>query len=1375
MKIISWNCFGAGGTSFQRALRHLVRVSSPDILVLLEPRLPGSRAGAIGRKLGFNNVEVVETVGFSGGVWMFWEDSSITISVCRKNLQFLHCQVTLHGGDWHGLSWMLTCVYVRPQMAFKRVFFDDLRLLSNSVVGPWLIVGDFNCIKVAEEKQGGSARIFDRCASFANWINSLNLVDLGFVGPNFTWYRGATPRTRVACRLDRALSNVAWRTTFPEAIVRHLPRNNSDHVPILVDFKGVIPSKPNSPFRFLAAWLGHGDFKSIVEDNWNSQLSLGDNLTNLAGVLDVWNEKVFGNIFSRKKHLYARLAGVQRSLGSRVTSGLLRLEQRLLRDLNDVLRQEELIWYQKSRVQWLLFGDRNTKFFHTSTIIRRRRNKVEGLKDDADCWVWDSAKLKEMAVRFYTALYTEDLPIRPPCESSHSFPLLGDSFAADLGRVFTSEEVKSAFFSMSPLKAPGPDGFHAMFYQRHWAIIGGSACSVVLKALNLGVLDAHLNDTLITLIPKVGCPESLSQFRPISLCNVAYKAISKCIVNRIKPFLPDIVSPMQSSFVPGRQITDNIILLQEVIGTMRKRYLRKNSMVLKLDLEKAYDRISWSFLRDTLIEVGMPNGLVNVIMECVTSSSLQVLWNGEKTEDFRPTRGLRQGDPLSPYLFVLCMERLSHLIIDAVSNRSWKAVRASQSGPALSHIFFADDIVLMSEASFQQAQVIKSILSFFCDCSGQKVSLAKSRVFFSVNTPERIKDEVCVELGISSTIDLGKYLGVPIIHDRISKNTYNYVVDRVKLRLAGWKAKCLSFAGRVTLVRSVLNAIPAYTMQTVMLPASICNSLDMVSRKFLWGATTEVRRISLVNWDTVCRSRNSGGLGIRKTKEFNTALVAKLGWRILTEPDSLWARVLKAKYAKGSSGVDVFKFAQGQSSIWKAVLAGSELLKKGIGRIVRSGNDARFWTDRWVDDVRLVDVAIHTVPESELGKNVAAYWTDSHSWNWEAISYFLPTTYLFRLASLVILHGVGVSDGWSWSCSNSGNFSVKSAFQLLSGEAAGDSVVSQVWKKVWTVRVSERVRCFLWLVVHNRILTNSNRKIRHLCESDQCPVCSNQESVLHVLRDCRVAAVVWRCFLPPASCPEFFSANRSSWVLGNLSSAARWRSIPWPVIFSVACWWIWRWRNEGIFDPNKSSRLNKVDFIVEQCMDFCKAYEANGTLRSGVRGQLVAWKCPEVGWVRLNCDGASKGNPGPGSAGGLIRSTEGCWISGFTCNLGICTAVLAELWGLYFGLDLAWKLGMRQVEVELDSQVVIQLVTEASRSFHRYFWLIEGCRTLLKRGWDVRVKHTFREGNQAADWLANFAGNLSLGYHECDGPPAGLQDILQADKCGIGTPRASRL
>ena len=227
-------------------------------------------------------------------------------------------------------------------------------------------------------------------------------------------------------------------------------------------------------------------------------------------------------------------------------------------------------------------------------------------------------------------------------------------------------ECKKVLFEMGPQKAPGEDGYPALFFQQCWDTVANSLLHYVNQVWVNSSLISFINNTLIVMIPKIDKPEFVSQFRPISLCNVTYKIIYKVIVNRIKPYLNDIISPYQSSFIPRSIIHHNIIVAQEMVHSMAKMKGKKMFMSIKIDLEKAYDRLKWNFIEHCLEDCKFPPKLIQVIHHCISSPSYKIMWNGEKTDSFTPSRGIRQGDPLSPYLFVICMDRLSHIIVDHV-------------------------------------------------------------------------------------------------------------------------------------------------------------------------------------------------------------------------------------------------------------------------------------------------------------------------------------------------------------------------------------------------------------------------------------------------------------------------------------------------------------------------------------------------------------------------------------------------------------------------------------------------------------------------------------------------------------------------------------
>lgn len=233
--------------------------------------------------------------------------------------------------------------------------------------------------------------------------------------------------------------------------------------------------------------------------------------------------------------------------------------------------------------------------------------------------------------------------------------------------VVTDSEVKEAVFNLGALKAPGPDGLNGMFYQSHWETIKTEICEVVRKFFTEGSLPKNVNETVMALIPKIPLPEDITQLRPISCCNFLYKIISKVVVTRLKKYMGELVLPQQSAFVGGRMIQDNLVIAQEVFHSLRRRERGgRKHVAVKLDINKAYDRLDWDFLRETLTAVGFHRTWVNLVMTLVSTVTYQYKINGFILDPLSPSRGLRQGDPLSPYLFILAAEVLSYMIKNAL-------------------------------------------------------------------------------------------------------------------------------------------------------------------------------------------------------------------------------------------------------------------------------------------------------------------------------------------------------------------------------------------------------------------------------------------------------------------------------------------------------------------------------------------------------------------------------------------------------------------------------------------------------------------------------------------------------------------------------------
>jgi hypothetical protein len=329
-----------------------------------------------------------------------------------------------------------------------------------------------------------------------------------------------------------------------------------------------------------------------------------------------------------------------------------------------------------------------------------------------------------------------------------------------------------------------------------------SVLVAVLGFLNGGDMSEVINHTIIVLIPKIANPQELTQFRPISLCNVIYKLCSKVLANILRLILDDIVSEEQSAFVPGRLIMNNVLIVYECIHYLWNKKGKSGACAIKLDMTKAYDRVEWGYLHAIISVLSFLAGWCILIMKCVTSVIFLVRVNGVLSPMFKPTRGIRQGDPISPYLFLLCSEGLSCLLKARGPQYIFRGIRISQHAPWISHLLFKDDCLIFTQASKRGVDRVGEILDIYNRGSEKLVNKSKSTIFFSDNCGPEVKEEVHEALQIPTEALDEKYLGLPTTVGSTTEGTFDYVADRIRNFVHGWGGQLLSCAGREVLIKA---------------------------------------------------------------------------------------------------------------------------------------------------------------------------------------------------------------------------------------------------------------------------------------------------------------------------------------------------------------------------------------------------------------------------------------------------------------------------------------------------------------------------------------------------------------------------------------------
>ncbi|KAF7812457.1 reverse transcriptase [Senna tora] len=621
--------------------------------------------------------------------------------------------------------------------------------------------GDFNDLLYQSEKWGHKPRASRKIALFQEFLDDCELHDLEYKGVEFTWTNKRLNKAHVKEKIDRALGNLSLNFGFPKAQVLVNEAIGSDHASLLVDLCFVDAKTPRA-FKFEAVWAEHPDFVKVVGDSWLGQKDLSDRvvsqsverLNNCRKALVSWSKKAFPN----NRKLVENLLSILKDCNEGdLTEEKAILAEEVVRKIEEAWDLEEKYWFQRAKLKWIYEGDKNSKFFHALVVQRRQRNKVVKVKDENGRWVEKEEDIGGCFARFFADLFKRSGPRNFDGVLGYVKPAIGNVENDLLMSKVSREEVKEAVFQLGAMKAPGPDGYSGMFYRKAWGEVGEQVVKVVADYIEKGVGLEELNLTNVVMIPKVDRPEVVGQFRPISLCNFSYKVISKVMTNKMKGLLSKFISGNQRAFVAGRLIQDNIIITHEVFHYLKnKRYGGKRDVAIKMDINKAYDRLEWDFLQEVLLKLGFCEDWVKRIMGCVCLVNFDFQLSGKTVAALKPGRCVRQGDPLSPYLFIIVADVLSAMIEHHVRCGDLKGIKLSRSGPVLSHCFFADDSLFFMRADKENYGLFKKILDDYCLASGQGVNLEKSGLFFSKNTPDDVVDLVCSELDIKVTPDPGK-------------------------------------------------------------------------------------------------------------------------------------------------------------------------------------------------------------------------------------------------------------------------------------------------------------------------------------------------------------------------------------------------------------------------------------------------------------------------------------------------------------------------------------------------------------------------------------------------------------------------------------------
>ncbi|PNX81845.1 cysteine-rich receptor-like protein kinase [Trifolium pratense] len=502
-----------------------------------------------------------------------------------------------------------------------------------------------------------------------------------------------------------------------------------------------------------------------------------------------WNREVFGILDLNIEKTVKELNEVEGLVGSAGANMVLGDKTSINKKFWEQLHFKESLIKQKSRMKWVREGDSNTRFFHASLKSRRRRNQLVMIRK-GDNWIQGVENVKLEVKNYFTRNFTEDWHNRP-FVNGINFNELSTEDNVLLLQPFSEEEVREVIWSCDGNKSPGPDGFNFNFLKECWLTLKSDVMEFLNEFHQNAVLPKAITASFLALIPKKDHPQYLSDYRPICLIGVLYKILSKVLAGRLKNVMGKLISKCQSAFLPGRQILDGVVVLNEIIDLAKRR--KDRCLLFKVDFERAYDTISWNYLERLMLKMGFADRWMKWMKACIFNSSMSVLINGSPTEDFTVGKGLRQGDPLSPFLFLIAAEGLTGMVNKAVDIGKFAGFMVNDS-IQFQILQFADDTILMGDSSWDNIRTMKSILRGFELVSGLKINFVKSKLY-GINVEANFLAAAASFLDCSHDSIPFKFLGIPVGANPRRQATWKPIVESMTKRLSNWNSRNLSFGG----------------------------------------------------------------------------------------------------------------------------------------------------------------------------------------------------------------------------------------------------------------------------------------------------------------------------------------------------------------------------------------------------------------------------------------------------------------------------------------------------------------------------------------------------------------------------------------------------
>ncbi|XP_026400419.1 uncharacterized protein LOC113296326 [Papaver somniferum] len=707
-------------------------------------------------------------------------------------------------------------------------------------------------------------------------------------------------------------------------------------------------------------------------------------------------------------------------------------------------------------------------------------------------------------------------------------------------------------------------------------------------------------------------------------------------------------------------------------------------------MSKGFDRLEWPFLLSILSRLGFHADWIKMIEQCISTTNISLLINGSPSATFAPSRGVRQEDPLSPYIFLFVMESLSRFLQQHVDFGHPRGIQINKHCPAINHLFFADDCLLFFQASPTHMRHLQYLLTSFGQASCQVINMQKSTIFFSKHSPPAHKNNI-INILQMKCMGLGeKYLGIPLLMHRSRQKNCQGILDNMNSRLRGWHSKLIPQEGKTTHLNSVLSTMGMYQMQVFKLHDTTISHMNRIQRQYWWHNYTNHKSPRVISWDNVSLPKKLGGLGLKNLKNYNSVFLAKLAWNLLHNQDILCARILKGKY---------FSFhdlryhppplANNGSWIWQSIVHGLHNVLKQAKWQIGNGTTINIWTHNWIPDLNSPLQDWYDLHLSNYQWVSQLIDTSSSQWNVPLLRQLFTSSQVDSILTIPIQ--LDQQDSLVWPLTAAGIFTTKSTYHHLCESqhsvAVATTLSTKFWLKFWKLHIPYKFQLFLWKIFQNYLPVKTKLFHQNILTSSYCVLYNNNqlESVDHLMYHRPFNAAICRYFIPQLYQDLIIHSITNYLHFHHLTLS---NNIVIPV------------RNNLILD--------------------------------------ISWQPPPPAFLKINIDASFHPNFNLAEIGILIRDHAGRFVASKGALKRTHNAFQAEAWALVEGMNLAMSHGWHQVIFESDNLNMCRFVQQ---QHHPPPWrnlpLLKSCINMCNNSslaWSCN--HVYRCCIKAADALA---------------------------------------